>query len=118
MKVYAPVWFAIKRQSSCRYGTLHLFQTILKSRYLSQDLKSIIDPVIQRNAYFAHPENILLCMLADDRKTIRELAMRRILKARSEEYEIRRFTIPLLNFQAITLILSSGRTQPYQSRRY
>src|SRR5688572_20525060 len=90
MKVYAPVWFAIKKLSSCRYGTVHLWETIGKSRYLSQEIMSIIDPVIQRNAFFAHPENILLCMLGDDRKHIRELGMRRILRARSEAYGIRR----------------------------
>ena len=60
-----------------------MLQTILKTRDLSDTLKAVVDPVIERNAYFAHPENILLCMLGDERKFIRELAMRRILKARS-----------------------------------
>ena len=100
IKVYAPVWFAIKSKSSCKFGTIHLWQTILRSRHLSENLKAIVDPVIQRNAYFGHPENILLCMLGDDRKHIRELGMRRILRARSEVYGMRRFVVPLLNFNA------------------
>jgi hypothetical protein len=37
-----------------------------------------------RNGYFGHPENLLLGMITDDRKHIRELGLRRILKARSE----------------------------------
>jgi len=56
------------------------------SRYLTDELKEIIDPVIQRNGYFGHPENILLSMITDERKQIRDLRMRRILKARSESY--------------------------------
>ena len=75
----------------------------------------VIDPVIQRNAYFGHPENILLAMLTDERKHIRELGLRRILKARTivklpkrttkkrkstKTTAIREFAIPKLNFEA------------------
>ena len=63
----------------------------------------IIDPVIQRNAYFSHPENILLTMITDDRKHVRELGFRRILRARSSTTttsEVRVFEVPPLNFQA------------------
>ena len=89
-----------KYLSSCKDGARHLFQTIYKSRYLSKKIKSVIDPVIQRNGYFAHPENVLLSMLTDERKHIRELAMRRILRARSEKYGVRKFAIPKINFEA------------------
>ena len=100
IKVYAPMWFAIKCNSSCKDGPKHVLQTILKSRYLTDDLKAIVDPVIARNAYFSNPENILLSMITDDRKYIRELGLRRKLKARSQKYGIRQFVIPKLNFGA------------------
>jgi hypothetical protein len=115
MKVYAPSWFTIKMKPSCTQGTRHLFETVCLSRYLPEELKLVIDPVIQRNAYFGHPENILLAMLTDERKHIRELGLRRILKARArkkfpsrsnkkrkstETKVIREFVIPKLNFQA------------------
>jgi len=100
LKVYAPVWFSIKANSSCKDGARHVWQTIHNSRYLSDKLKAVVDPVIERNGYFAHPENLLLCMLSDERKTIRQLAMRRILRARSEQYGLRLFTVPKLNFAA------------------
>ena len=35
-------------------------------RYQMDELKAIVDPVIQRNSYFAHPENLLLSMMTDD----------------------------------------------------
>lgn len=100
---------------SCTQGARHLFDTVRMSRYLPEELKVVVDPVIQRNAYFGHPENILLAMLTDERKHIRELGFRRILKARATEKlpkkitkkrkstetkAIREFAIPKLNFEA------------------
>src|SRR6218665_3293541 len=99
VKVYAPMWFLIKMQSSCKDGARQLWRTIKLSRYLSDELKAVIDPVIQRNAYFCHPANLLLAMLTDDRKEIRELGIRRILKARKTVLSgIRKFVVPKLKF--------------------
>ena len=78
----------------------HLFQNIYKSLYLSTEIRAVIDPVIQQNGYFAHPESVLLSMLTDDRKHIRELTVRRIIRARSEQYGLRTFCIPKKNFVA------------------
>ena len=79
----------------------HLWQTISLSRYLSPDLKKIVDNVIQRNGYFGHPENVLVAMLGDDMETIRELAYQQIMKARSNNAPgLRTFEIPALNFDA------------------
>jgi len=52
------------------------------SRYLLQYLRSVIDPVLQNNAFSLHPENLILAMLSDDRSYIKELGLRKILKAR------------------------------------
>ncbi|CAH1111453.1 unnamed protein product [Psylliodes chrysocephalus] len=82
MKVYAPVWFSIKTQPSIQYGSVHLYEMIHKSREFPDKIKTIINRVISTNAYFAHPENILLAMITDERVHIRELGIRRILKAR------------------------------------
>jgi len=103
LKVYAPVWFAVKSKPSCKDGAKHLWMLANKSRYLPDYLKSIVDPVIQRNAFFAHPENVLLSMITDERKSIRELGIRRIMKARSSKKPqrgIRIFHPPSLNFHA------------------
>lgn len=109
VKVYAPVWFTIKQHSSCFDGARNLWKLMNYSRYLDNSYQKIIDPVIQRNAFFAHPESILLGMLKDSRQHIRELAIRRILKVRqtspkSERVNIRAFKIPELNFNALGYI--------------
>ncbi|KAK0060045.1 hypothetical protein Bpfe_010573 [Biomphalaria pfeifferi] len=81
MQVYALVWFVIKSKPSCVDGTKHIWLTVHLSRSLPTEVKNIIDPVIQRNAYFAHPENLLIAMVTDDRDHIKQLGLRRILKA-------------------------------------
>ncbi|KAK4882474.1 hypothetical protein RN001_005793 [Aquatica leii] len=103
MKVYAPTWFEIKIRPSCRHGSYHFFGIIRKSRFLPKELKKVVDPVLQRNGYFGHPENLLLAMLADDRKYIRELGLRRILKCRQAKHNVnlvREFNIPSFNLNA------------------
>ena len=104
IRVYAPTWFAIKSKPSCKDEARHLHAMIARSRYLSDNLKKIFDPAIQRNAYCSHPENVLLAMLTDGRPHIRQLGLRRILKVRSTEKSgehVRKFCIPTLNFDAM-----------------
>ena len=104
MEVYAPVWFHIKTKSECTEDSRHLWRMIKYSRYLQQQFRDIIDPVIQRNGYFGHAENILMAMLTDKKIHIRELAYRRILAARianqTPSGSIRKFRVPSLNFHA------------------
>lgn len=103
MKTYAPVWFDIKRYQSVKYGPKHIFKVIQTTRQFPDDIKKIIDPVIQRNAFFSHPENMLLAMIVDERQHIRELGYRRVLKARTKNPKgksVRTFTTPSLNFDA------------------
>lgn len=83
---YKISWFSIKNNPSCKDGTRHLFKIISSSSYLSENLKSIVDTVIQRYGYFAHADNLLLAMITDERKHIRDLAARHILKARSRNH--------------------------------
>nr|CAI5819687.1 unnamed protein product [Callosobruchus analis] len=60
--------FVLKCNSSCKNGSQSLLELTKRSRYLSLNLENITDSVVQRNGYFAHPENILLTMLCDNRK--------------------------------------------------
>ena len=127
VKVYAPIWFEIKSKPSCTDGSRHLFQMIHYTRYLSMNLKRIVNPVIQRNSYFGHPENLLIALATDERPHIRQLALRRVLAARSSNNETdtepRVFKVPLLNFEAqdYTEIISwssNKRTEPPMFRSF
>lgn len=103
LKVYMPMWFRIKLSRSFTNGPKLLYQSIQASRYLPEELRNVVDPVIERNGFFAHPEHLLLAMIEDDQKHVRELGLRRILKARqldAKRKTIRIFTPGKLNFNA------------------
>ncbi|GBN92882.1 hypothetical protein AVEN_206234-1 [Araneus ventricosus] len=98
-----PAWFAVKKSKYFTDGPKHVFHAIQISRYLSDELLQVVYPVIQRNAFFAHPENVLLAMFVDEIERIRELGYRRILKARQivpKKKTVRNFVPPKINFQA------------------
>ena len=95
------MWFAIKIRPRFKDGSKNLWLTIQLSRSFPDDIKAIIQPVIQRNGYFAHPENILLAMIMDERDVIKQLGLRRILKAHQQKPGIvRKFAVHKINFDA------------------
>ena len=103
MFVYAPMWFDIKRNPHFSNGAINVFKMISRTRVLNEEARSIVEPVIQRNAFFAHPENLLMSMVHDESGFIRELGWRRIRKARNaraNENNLRTFSVPKLNFNA------------------
>lgn len=101
LKVYVPIWFRIKKFSKCYDGASHVWSVISLSRCLEQSVKDVIDPVIQRNSYFAHPENILLAMSVDERLDVRIDALNKILKCRNEKTSrVRDFKLQPLKFDA------------------
>jgi len=100
------MWFGINAQPSCKDGARHVHQMLVKSRYLSPELKRKFNPFIHCNAYFAYPDNLLLAMMTDHRPHIRELGLRRVMKARAAgadpSGQIRRLKVPAkLNFDAV-----------------
>ena len=66
-----------------------------------QRVRDVVNNALQRNGFFANPENILISMLMDELGHVRELAWRRILKCRSNSsLERRKFLVPKLLFDA------------------
>ncbi|GBM40310.1 hypothetical protein AVEN_23876-1 [Araneus ventricosus] len=101
------VLFHIKKSKYFTNGPEHVFEVIKSSRFLPENLLKVIDPVVQRNAFFAHPENLILSMIVDKRDYIRELGFRIIIKAgnlASERKSIRSFQPPKTNFLAADYI--------------
>lgn len=101
MTVYVPVWFAVKRHSSFTDGAKHFFMMMKSTQALNNRITNITNKVLQRNSFFAHPENILLTMIYDNQRHVRELGWRRILKCRKlalAHKGIRCFTIPKIMF--------------------
>ena len=74
MKCYVPTWFDIKCRESIVDGSRNLFGLVQRYKSVDTTTQDIVHPTIQRNAYFAHPECILLAMLADENESLRKLA--------------------------------------------
>lgn len=101
MKVYVPMYFNIKYYSSVVYGSALFGKFIRWSQYLEPRLRIIVNNVVQNNAYYAHSENILLAMLFDDRKEIRNCAIQKILHYRDKLEDpsvLRVYKKPIINF--------------------
>ena len=78
VKIYAPIWFNIKFNASLEHGHHHLYKAIKLTQNLSEQVKEIFYPVMQRNVFYSHPENLLMSMINDENCAVRELSWRRI----------------------------------------
>ena len=84
-----------------------MFFAISLLRELPESDQEVICDVIQRNAYFCHPENLLLSMLVDNDVQIIQKAVDTILDIRTNSssfgpIKIRPFNLPSLRFSAET----------------
>ena len=80
---------------------LHI--TIVKGP-TSTDLGKI-RPVLQRNSFWPHPENIPLCQIHDNDYSIRQDAISKVIRAREyakneQESEVRKFITPKIDFNS------------------
>jgi hypothetical protein len=71
MQVYTPMWFAIKCSANFINGAKQVFHQIELSTKLNDQTRKVTDKVIQRNAFFANPENIIVTMMFDEKKPMR-----------------------------------------------
>ena len=109
---YVPMWFRIRRHSSCAAGAQNFLISVQLLRDLPDATRRLVEPVLARNSHWAHPEQVLLAMAADDDRSIREEAVRLIRGARErqraereaaeeeEVEEVRPFHLPTVNFCA------------------
>lgn len=102
MKVYIPMYFNIKYYNSVVYGSILFYKFISWTQYLDSNLRQIVNNVAKENAYYAHSENILLAMLFDNKKEIRDSAIRKILYYRNnveDLTQLRDYKTPEINFE-------------------
>ena len=79
VRVYFPTWFDIKRNNKLTYGSKNFFNLVQRITQLSnEEVKHVALQNVQKNAFFAQPENILLAMLGDDNKVVRKQAVSRV----------------------------------------
>lgn len=101
MKVYAPMHFNVKYYGSVVSASVLFYNFIRWTQYLETNLREVVNNVIKDNSYFAHSENILLAMLFDDKKEVRNNAIKKILYYRNnldDPIHLRVYHKPIINF--------------------
>ena len=79
IKVYFPGWFQIKFNNKITDGPKSYLNSLTQVMgFPNKIIQDIAVAVLQRIAYFAHHENILLAMLADNDHNVRLLAVNKI----------------------------------------
>ena len=98
---YVPLWCTIKRDELCTFGAKNLFRAVELLREQPEDIQEVVRGVLTRNAFWAHPEQLLLAMAADSRQPVPERAVQMVPSARRRQTEeVRQFRLPELNFSA------------------
>ena len=75
IKFSAPMWFMIKSNPYAIHGPNNVLKTLTYLKNLNTEEKNIAKKSIQRNAFFAHPEQVLLAMCADENELVRKKAV-------------------------------------------
>ncbi|QQP38148.1 Uncharacterized protein FKW44_018646 [Caligus rogercresseyi] len=75
IKFSAPMWFFIKLNPYAKHGSKNVFQSLQYIKKLNSEERSIIQKTIKRNAFFAHTDQLLLCMCTDEDLYIRKKAV-------------------------------------------
>ena len=120
IEVYFPGWFQIKFNNKITDGQKNYLNILTQVMgFPNKIIQGIAVAVLQRNAYFAHDENILIAMLADNDHNVRLLAVNKILSirlskknlnnvGRDEEVDVRKFIISKISTNAKTYYTSSS----------
>ena len=87
LKLYFPGWFRFKCYPHIQDGARNFFTLVELSRDLQDQDMLVAQGVLQNNAHWAHPENIIISMLSDDREELRRRAVLHIMKARREQID-------------------------------
>ena len=104
LSLYFPGWFKFRHHSHIQDGSKNFYYLV----ELTQDLPDAADretaqKVLQRNSFWAHPENLVVSMMGDKDKEVRREAVNWVKRAR-EEYDPanhpRQFFTPQVDFCA------------------
>ena len=101
---YVPKWCACKQHVRITEGPKHLHNQTKLLKVVKEPVLSIAKKNVAQNAYWAHPEVLLVAMLADNSKSIRNKAVEKILSLRGDsdfgDNQPRLYEVPQLKFNA------------------
>ena len=83
-QVYFQVWFDVKVKHSIVDGPHHIITLLRLVRQQRKEFRELVTPYIQSGAWFAHPEAVLVSLLASPVAANRKFAVDQILKVRGD----------------------------------
>ena len=86
VKFFVPMWIQIKRHSYMTDGPYNTFLCLQLLKNLNNTEINIVKEVVQRNAFFAHPDQLLLAMCTDKDKAVRREAVNKIRKLKGSTH--------------------------------
>ena len=78
------MWFQIKKHSCMTDGPYNTFVCLQLLKHLNNMEINIVKEVVQRNAFFAHPDQLLLAMYTDRDEAVRREAVNKIRKLKDQ----------------------------------
>ena len=88
INVYFPSWFETKFKNSISYGAVNFYEMARRViKFPDSGIRKTVFKTLERNSFFAHPENVLLCMLSKQDQQVCSLAVNKILAIRNGQPE-------------------------------
>jgi len=105
---YGPMWFRIKLFNKFENGANLFLEQMNFLKSFPQPVIDVVWPVLKRNSYWAHSENVFLSLLADSDIANRKFAVQKILAIRTNRLlqdsdEVRQFLVPKADFNTTDL---------------
>ena len=92
LNLYLPVWLRVKFQPHIQDGSKHFHYMVELSQGMEVEAMTLVHKVLGDNAHFAHPESIVISLLADPTEELR--------RREFDQQKIpRQFIPPTVNFQ-------------------
>ena len=105
VNVYVPTVMSIRHRPDLVQAPKHLYNQLDRQRrHLTGDALATAQRSLCRNSYMAHPEAVLLAMLGDERKEVRQEAVHLVQEARQRKTsnQLRSYNAPVINLDAQT----------------
>lgn len=109
VQVYLPMFYEIKVKHHIRYGPIHLLKLFRLWRQQDESVRDASRKYLKDEAWWAHPEALLVSLLCSSEPTEREFAVNKIMELRQGEEmgstSVREFKVPSsVNLEATNLL--------------
>ena len=105
--VYVPTVMSIRHRPDLVEAPKHFFNQLERQRHhLTGDALDAVQRILCRSSYMAHPKALLLAMLGDERKEVRQEAVHLVPGARRRKTsnQLRSYNTPVINLGAQTYV--------------